>query len=123
MLKVRLKQCREGKKISQTKMANMLNITRQAYNHYETGTRLPTLETLILLSDFFEVSVDYLLGKTEKDYLTIANINENFAYPVLEKYKKLNSIGRQKADEYITDLLDSGKYLEEYSDEVFPYEA
>lgn len=65
MFKDRLKRCREEKKLSQTQVAEMLNITRQAYNHYETGNRMPTQETLVSLADLFNVSVDYLLGRTD----------------------------------------------------------
>lgn len=66
MLKKRLKQCREEKGVSQTNLAEYLMITRQAYNHYETGNRLPTQETLIKIAEYFNVSTDYLLGRTDE---------------------------------------------------------
>ena len=65
MFKERLKQCRIRHGDSQQQIATHLNITRQAYNHYETGNRVPSQETLLTLADYFNVSVDYLLGRTD----------------------------------------------------------
>lgn len=65
MISERLKKARTDNGISQAQVAGKLGITRQAYNHYETGKREPTLETLDKLSDIFNVSADYLLGKTD----------------------------------------------------------
>lgn len=62
MFKERLNSCRTAKGLSQTSVAESLGITRQAYNHYETGQRQPTQEALIKLSNIFGVTVDYLLG-------------------------------------------------------------
>lgn len=65
MFRERLQECRLKKGVSQTTVAQHLNITRQAYNHYETGQRQPTQEVLIKLADYFDVSVDYLLGRAD----------------------------------------------------------
>lgn len=65
MFKERLKQCRIRHGDSQQQIATYLNITRQAYNHYETGNRVPSQETLLALADYFNVSVDYLLCRTD----------------------------------------------------------
>jgi len=48
-------------------MANILGITRPAYTAYESGTRKPDYATLEKLADFFDVSVDYLLGRSENN--------------------------------------------------------
>jgi len=66
MIKNRLRQAREEKGLSQTDVAQLLNISRQAYNHYETGKREPTVETISKLAEIFDVSTDYLLGKTDQ---------------------------------------------------------
>ncbi len=61
----RIIQLRSKNKLSQTDLAKKLNISRQAYNHYERGFRVPSFESLTLLSEIFEVSTDYLLGLTD----------------------------------------------------------
>lgn len=63
MLKENLLALRTAKQLSQTKVATMLNITRQAYNHYETGARIPPTDTIEKLANIFDVSTDYLLGR------------------------------------------------------------
>lgn len=65
MLKNRLKILRESKKLTQQELADKLNLSRVRYNNYETGKRNPDYEVLQLIADFYDVSIDYLLGKTE----------------------------------------------------------
>lgn len=59
---MRLKELREAKGLSQTQLANELGISQQAYARYEKGDRKPKISTLIKLADYFDVSVDYLIG-------------------------------------------------------------
>ena len=61
----RLKQARSLKGISQQKAANEFGMTKVGYQNYEYGRRSPTLEMLSRLADYFNVSVDYLLGRTD----------------------------------------------------------
>ena len=62
----RLKGLRKEKGLTQTQMADMLNIKQQSYARYEASTAEPSYSMLIDISKFFEVSIDYLLGI--KDY-------------------------------------------------------
>lgn len=62
----RLKKLRESKKLSQQQLAEKLNINRSTYARYELGQTQPDFETLEKLADFFEVSTDYLLGRTDE---------------------------------------------------------
>lgn len=58
-----LLKLRKEKGVTQKDLAEYLQISRQAYANYEAGNRNPDFETLIKISEYFEVSVDYLLGK------------------------------------------------------------
>ena len=53
---------RKKRNLTQKDVADHLGISRQAYANYETGSREPDLNTLKELADFFNVSVDHLLG-------------------------------------------------------------
>ena len=64
MFKERLRELRNKKGLSQTKMGELLKITRQAYCHYENGKREPTQEVLKEISKILNCSIDYLLGNT-----------------------------------------------------------
>ena len=60
---LRLREIREAKGMSQIEAAKQLNVSRQSYNFYENGKRDPDTQTLQRMAEFFNVSVDYLLGR------------------------------------------------------------
>ena len=62
-MKNKLKKLREEIGLSQSDIANRLNITRQAYNNYETGKREPDFETIVKIADILGTTTDYLLGR------------------------------------------------------------
>lgn len=62
----RLKDLREDNDLKQQQVADYLGITRSAYSNYENGIREIPLELLMKLADFYHVSVDYLLGRTDE---------------------------------------------------------
>lgn len=70
----RLVSLRKEKKLTQYDLAELLGFSRGQIGNYEQGTREPDQNTLLKISDFFNVSVDYLLGKTDvKNYLDDSN--------------------------------------------------
>ena len=62
---MRLKQLRKQKNISQLKLAMDLDLTQNTISRYETGEREPGIAELIKIADFFNISVDYLLERTD----------------------------------------------------------
>ncbi len=60
-----LKNIRKQKKYSQLKVAMDLSISREALSHYENGKRSPDISMLVLLSNYFNVSIDYLITGKE----------------------------------------------------------
>jgi len=60
----RLERLRKEKKKSQKDVSEYLGITRQGYGNYEKGVTEPDHSTLNKLADYFDVSVDYLLGRS-----------------------------------------------------------
>lgn len=61
--KDRLKELREETGTSQQTLAKTLNMSKMAISHWESGHSEPSINQLIKLSDFFDVTVDYLVGK------------------------------------------------------------
>lgn len=73
-----LKELRENKSLRQSDLAEMLEITQQAYQRYERGTSEPNADGLSKLADFYGVTTDYLLGREpEPDPLAMLNIKVN----------------------------------------------
>jgi len=68
----RLKQCREDKKklnpdFTQDYVSKKVGVARTTYTAYENGTKMPPLDTVNIIADFFEVTTDFLLGRIEKN--------------------------------------------------------
>ena len=61
----RIRDLREDADISQTEMGKLLNVSQRAYSHYENGSRDIPVNILIAFADFFNVSIDYLLERTD----------------------------------------------------------
>ena len=61
----RMKELRKEKKISQLRLAMELNMNQNSVSRYENMEREADYQTLILIADYFDVSLDYLLGRTE----------------------------------------------------------
>ncbi len=106
----RLKLLREEKELTQADIAKVIYVTSQAYGLYENSKRDIPTEYLIKLSNYFNVSIDYILGKTDvrdiidsakiriglssKDYTEITDTQkkqiEDFARFVLKDNEKKN---------------------------------
>lgn len=72
-LLLRLRDLREDRDMTQAQMAKLLNCSQQTYSRYESHTTEIPLESLVWLADYYDTSVDYLLGVTNcrKRYPTI----------------------------------------------------
>ncbi len=62
---MRLKEIRKSKGISQLKLAMDLNTNQNTISRYETGEREPGIKELIQIADYFDISIDYLLERTD----------------------------------------------------------
>ncbi|MBR4702567.1 MAG: helix-turn-helix transcriptional regulator [Oscillospiraceae bacterium] len=62
----RLRACRKERGLTQAQIAVYCDITEKAYQNYELMTREPKLEILMRLADYYQVSLDYLTGRTDR---------------------------------------------------------
>ncbi|MBJ6363612.1 helix-turn-helix domain-containing protein [Paenibacillus sp. GCM10012307] len=95
----RLRELRLRKNISQEEVARRVGITRSAYSHYEINNRQPVYETLIKLANFFEVSLDYIIGGEQSGQ----------ASPVMsdtvEIFRLLNNMDHEKRKRSIDKMI------------------
>lgn len=63
----KLKELREKNKLSQAKISENLGLPLTTYHNYEIGRNEPNISNLIKLADFYQVSLDYLVGRTFND--------------------------------------------------------
>lgn len=68
MLKLaeRLLELRKERKLTQEITAKKLEISMKSYCRYETGEREPTASTLVRMADFYDVTLDYLVGRSDE---------------------------------------------------------
>lgn len=86
---MRLKELRKEKNLTQEKMANLLNMTITCYNYYEKEKREPSVETLCKLADFYNVSLDYLVGREySNDIGYLTNDQKNVVYVIKQLNEK-----------------------------------
>lgn len=78
LLSDRLRELRNRFGYSQAALADMLSISRMAYTLYESGRREPGLETLLMLARLYDVSLDYLLGRSDLSTLPSLSFEEHF---------------------------------------------
>ncbi len=86
---VRLRELRTSKGLSQQKLADYIEISKSSINMYERGEREPGFETIEAIADFFNVDLDYLLGKS--DIPNRALISDSSERTIISGTKHLNS--------------------------------
>lgn len=65
---IRLFELRTERELSQRAVANIFNVSQGTYNNWENGKTQPSIEQLISISNYFQVSIDYLVGNDNQDY-------------------------------------------------------
>lgn len=102
----RLKTLRQNKSLTQQQVADCFGITKSTYSGYETGRRIPDSDTLINLANFFNCSVDYLLGRSDDriDDSVLDLVNE-IDDDLLEQYGNIRDalIAQAVRDKAVTD--------------------
>lgn len=97
----RLKELREEKELKQAELANLFNISPSTIGMYEQNRRTPDFALLNSIADYFGVSIDYLLGRTN-----IRNYEENtIAAHTDDRTQQLSEEGRKKLDDFIDYLI------------------
>lgn len=66
----RIQDLRTDADLSQKQISDILHISQRSYSHYETGSRNIPIEMLIRLANYYETSIDYLVGRTDHKKIT-----------------------------------------------------
>ena len=108
----RIKQLRKKKGISQSELAEVIGVKNNTVSTWERGTRKPDFEALNLLSDYFEVSFEYILGSSDKeearvkptqdelDRLALSALADDL-YDNMKKYCQLSTKSQKMIDALI----------------------
>lgn len=74
-LSLKLLDLRQQYKLTQKQLSEELHIGRTTYSYYESGTRVPDLETLLSIAKYYQISVDSLVNETTFPDTTTSNTN------------------------------------------------
>ena len=108
----RIKQLRKKKGISQSELAEVIGVKNNTVSTWERGTRKPDFEALNLLSNYFEVSFEYILGSSDKeearvkptqnelDQLALSALADDL-YDNMKKYCQLSTKSQKMIDALI----------------------
>lgn len=99
MLSKRLRELRTNKGLKQSDLAEILSISTSRYGQYETGRRSPDYNLLIQIADFYNVSIDYLLGRT--NVIKPENIKDD---DLLVRINSTNPENKAKIEQFLNFL-------------------
>lgn len=91
MIGERIKDLREKLNMTQTALARRLGLSRSAVNAWEMGVSIPSVPYLLQLSELFRVSVDYLLGRSQREMVDISDLSceeKHVIYSLLHCFSK-----------------------------------
>ncbi len=104
----RIRELRDEKKWSQQKLAEALSVHQTAVSQWEKGSTRPEFEALDKMCSLFDVSLDYILGRTsERGHLNLTEAEQDelgrmaiadYDHEHFERYKKLDSYGKAAVD-------------------------
>ena len=95
MIAKKLEELRKQANLKQKEVAKKLDIPYTTYNAYEISKSLPTLETLIKLADFYNVTLDYLLDRN------VNGILSSQEYELISMFRTLNEFEQTRVIEFV----------------------
>lgn len=88
---LRIKELRKEKGISQEELANAINVKNYTIGNWERDRAEPSIEAIMQMADYFEVSTDYILGRSNEIGLVQTNANlEQDEVQLLDLYRQMN---------------------------------
>ena len=122
-MKYILKGLREQKQISMDKMCEDLNnvydvsIAKSTISKWENGKAEPSLANARILTKYFNVTLDYLLGLEKEESYNFNKLSKEET-TLLENYNKLNALGKKEANKRVAELTEINRYLNTITDEI-----
>ena len=74
MLNEKIKELRKAKRVSEVEMASALGLTKQCVSNWENDNIQPSIEMLVKIADYFGVTTDYLLCRSETDVINVEGL-------------------------------------------------
>ena len=105
----RIKELRKKAGLTQVELGKKINVTKVSVCCYELGTRTPSLDTLVDLSNIFNVNLDYLLGN---DIYVVSDQKEEYGFKLSEEELEFIKIIRKNSKLYDKLIEDPKRFVE-----------
>ena len=99
-MKNRIRALRAEKNITQLRLSMELEVAQETISAYEKGKYSPSLNTLVKLADLFDVSIDYLIGRSDVRKPESAALLQDEEALLISRYRSLNSLDRARLMAY-----------------------
>ncbi|MBQ7788574.1 MAG: helix-turn-helix transcriptional regulator [Clostridia bacterium] len=76
MLNENIKRLRLARGLNQVEFAKAMGVSKQCISNWENDNVMPSIEMLVRIADFFNVSTDYVLGRNEKTYIDVSGLTD-----------------------------------------------
>ena len=76
MLNENIKRLRMARGLNQVEFARVMGVSKQCVSNWENDNVMPSIEMLIKIADFFNVTTDYVLGRNEKIYIDVSGLTD-----------------------------------------------
>ncbi|MBO5090930.1 MAG: helix-turn-helix transcriptional regulator [Clostridia bacterium] len=76
MLNENIKRLRLARGLNQVEFAKAMGVSKQCISNWENDNVMPSIEMLVKIADFFNVSTDYVLGRNEKTYIDVSGLTD-----------------------------------------------
>lgn len=107
---LRIKELRLEKGLSQKDIARGINTSQRSISRWENGDNEPTFSALCELSEFFDVSIDYLCGKNGDEFISYASPLRKDEKIILKKYNDLSENDKNKVIGYLDALIKNKRF-------------
>lgn len=104
----RIKELRKEKNMTQLRLSMELEVTQETISTYESGKNLPSLTSLIKMSEIFGTSIDYIMNRTDQRFFVNTNDLSKDETRLLLYYRMLGQTQKEKVISYAQGLSDSG---------------
>lgn len=105
MFNERIKYLRNKHNLTQNEIADILNISKSTYIKYERGEREPRYGTLMALSEYYDVTVDFILGQSNEKNKHIDSINEVYKFITSDIFKEVLGENTENVQKLISDYI------------------
>lgn len=114
---INLRALRKQRGLTMKQLGAAIGVAESTVSLYESGKRSPDIETLMRIADCFDISIDSLCGRKERETRLPKEQEKPLLSAIetelLSAARKLNEEGLQKLIAYANDLTDTGKYIKE----------